>query len=278
MDNALKPILVIGDQSLTKEVIFCLQQAGHEVTQTVHIETLNYSYELAIVVGNEVLGEKQEQIRMLEKQLNKTAIIAINTESIDLSVLQEHALSPDRIIGLNWASPAYTTFFLELITNQQTNPAYAETLYNLAKVNWNKDPYCIKSGLGIRSRMMAAMFREAAFLVENGFASVKDIDRACRNDAGYYLPFAGNFRYMDLMGTYAYGMVMKDLNPELSDCRELPDFFSRIIAEGGKGIANNKGFYTYTDEEKELLINQFKDFNVQIRDLIERYSNLNQPS
>lgn len=273
MDDALKPILVIGDKPLTKEVMVCLQQAGHEVAQAVYLETLNYSYELVIVVGNDVLCEKQEQISMLEKQLNKTAIIAINTESIDLSALQEHARNPERIIGLNWASPVYTTFFLELISNEKTNPLYAKALLNLAKTYWKKDPYHLRSGQGIRSRMMAAMFREAAYLVENDYASVKDIDRACRNDAGYYLPFAGNFRYMDLMGTYAYGMVMKDLNPELASDAELPEFFKQIIDKGGKGMENNEGFYKYTGKDKQKLMEQMDIFSIQIRHLISCYLN-----
>jgi 3-hydroxybutyryl-CoA dehydrogenase len=50
---------------------------------------------------------------------------------------------------------------------------------------------------------------------------------------------------MDLMGTYAYGLVMKDLNRELSKDTKLPDFIDAIIREGGSGMENNNGFYKY---------------------------------
>ena len=115
------------------------------------------------------------------------------------------------------------------------------------------------------------MVREAFYLVENGYASVEDVDRACRNDAGYYLPFAGNCRYMDLMGTYAYGMVMKYLNPDLSKDRHLPDFFMNIINEGGLGLENGKGFYQYTKEEINLWRDIVSTFSYQIEKIINKY-------
>src|SRR5690606_22811349 len=101
----------------------------------------------------------------------------------------------------------------------------------------------------IRSRLLAALVREAFYLIENGYVGVEDIDRACRNDAGYYLPFAGNCRYMDLMGTWAYGTVMADLNPELSNASHLPDFFNQILAERGTGLANVKVFFCLDEED-----------------------------
>src|SRR5699024_7083286 len=107
-------------------------------------------------------------------------------------------------------------FFLELVYNEVTDGDHVLWLNLQAKNYWKKDPYTIKDELGVRGKMIAAMVREAFYLVENGYASVEDVDRACRNDAGMYMPFAGNFRYMDLMGTDVYGVVMEKLNEELS--------------------------------------------------------------
>src|SRR5690606_19420495 len=166
---------------------------------------------------------KQHLIRRLESCVREGAVIAINMEGIPLAELQAVSQHPDRIVGLNWCYPADLTFFLEIICNEKTLPDHVRELEVLAKKGWFKDPYIVRSGFSVRARMMAAWAREAFYLVENGYASMESIDRACRNDAGYYLPFAGNFRYMDLMGTYAYGTVMKDLNPELSNATAVPD-------------------------------------------------------
>ena len=115
------------------------------------------------------------------------------------------------------------------------------------------------------------MAREAFFLVENGYASIEDIDRACRNDPGYYLPFAGNCRYIDLMGTYAYGIVMKGLNPELSKDIEIGKFMKNIISEEDFGMENGKGFYEYEKGDSERWHEIFRKFSTQIHEIIKKY-------
>lgn len=227
------------------------------------------SARLAVVVTAEDLAVKKVTINLLEQVLGPDAVIAVNTESIALSKIQADAIAPSRIVGLNWAEPAHTTKFLEIITNSVTDQRTIELAGQLG-ASLGKDPYTVED-LGIRSRLLAAMIREAFYLVEKEYASVEDIDRACRNDAGYYLPFAGNCRYMDLMGTYAYGMVMKDLNADLSKEQQLPAFFEKIIREGGRGMENRKGIYQYTPEEVNLWKSVYNEFIYRIKEIINKY-------
>src|SRR5690606_11021753 len=99
----------------------------------------------------------------------------------------------------------------------------------------------------------------AICLVENGYASIERIDRACRNNAGFYLPFEGNFRYMDLMGTYAYGMVMKDLNPDLAKGADVSDNLASWLAR-------------YAASEANVRKIAFQRFSKEIRSLILKYA------
>lgn len=296
------PILLVGNGDLAASVAVCLLNAGHMIyvctgnvvafkqlfkkhfvsqggnspedcgLNNLNIDTELHTpneYKLVIAITQEDIQIKQQLIKRLEGVIAKDTIVAVNTESIELSTLQTGCINPDRLIGLNWTEPAYTTFFLEIIA-PENNPDLANEIFILAKSFWVKDPYIVKN-TGIRSRLVSAMAREASFMVDNGYASVNDIDRACRNDAGYYLPFSGNCRYMDLMGTYAYGMVMKELNSELSKEKELPEFLKKIIQDGGLGMENNKGFYSYSDEEVENWKNTMGKFSHQIRSIIEKY-------
>lgn len=296
-------ILVLGNGNLKNSVSICLSRGGNTVTLMTACEDdakdafnkyLGYSepskiklkvstsknidewdigsnFLLAIGITNENLIEKKSIIEKLEKNLSSEAVIAINTEIIPLSVLQKGCLHPERIIGLNWVEPAHTTLFLELICNEINDLELVEKLKQYAGKFWSKDPYLITTDMGIRAKLLSGMAREAFYLVQNGYASIEDIDRACRNDAGYYLPFAGNFRYMDLMGTYAYGLVMKDLNKELSIESEIPEFFKKIMEKGGKGMENKNGFYHYNEEEVKKWEKLFNTFSYEIKRLIEKY-------
>lgn len=297
--NASVPVLITGIRPQIAGIAACLYLAGHPVTvwsndvaaivgkleqhlndkaifssgrlQVVHDPPTRTDFPIAFICTKEVLAEKRRCISELEKLLPLDALIAVNSDSILLSEIQKAAMHPARVIGANWTEPAQITSFLELIGNDTTDPRYLDALSRMANAYWGKRPYILYRNEGIRGRMMAAMAREALFLVENGYASITDIDRACRNDAGYYLPFAGNFRYMDLMGPHAYGRVMQDLNPELYAGAEMPPLLDRIVNEGGFGMENNKGFYTYSEEEKLEWQRKFAVFSHQIAALMQKY-------
>lgn len=299
-------ILLAGTGKLTFSIATCLMQAGHPITLITedresaaayikqHWGDLSHpkqkgilrnlevqrrlgsksAHKLAIAITDEDKLCKSVVLEELEEMLPSDAIIAINNESFRLSELHKNSQFPERVIGLNWTYPAHTTFFLEFSANEKTDKDAARTLLNLAQTSWNKDPYLIFNDLSIRAKMFSAMVREAFFLVENGYASIEDIDRACRNDPGYYLPFAGNCRYIDLMGTYAYGIVMKDLNPELSKDSEVANFMKNTISEENFGMQNEKGFYEYEHGDSDRWNEIFRKFSVQIHEIIKRYPSI----
>ena len=304
MTSRKADIVILGDGQLACSIAVCLSRAGHSVTikaencekalntikkywadpsesygnwqeKKIPIVVKDLSLEnefgIGIIITSEKLKPKKASLRALEKFISADSVIAVNTETIPLSILQQDSNNPGRIVGVNWVEPAHTTYFLELISNKITKKSKVQELFDLAKSSWAKDPYIIFGERGIRAKLISVLAREAFYLVENGYASVEDIDRACRNDAGYYLPFAGNFRYMDLMGTYAYGLVMKDLNRELSKEMQLPDFFKKIIENDGLGMQNLNGFYEYSQDEVKEWHELFNEFSYQIRDLIKKY-------
>lgn len=295
----MNSILLVGSNKLTFSIALCILKAKQKVIlltsqkqevldylifhtdSQLHLYSgdldivSDYDFEdkikIAIAITNESLLDKQVAIKALESYLPKNITIAINTETIPIKELQSDSVVPARIIGLNWVEPAFNTYFLEIIANEISHTYHVDALFKLAKEQWNKDPYLIKGETGVRMRLKAAMIREGLFLVENGYASIEDVDRACRNDAGYYLPFAGNLRYMDLMGTYAYGMVMKDLNLELAKDTSIPDDFNSLIENNHLGMQSGQGFYNYSPGENQKWEILMKKFSSEVVKLFEKY-------
>jgi 3-hydroxybutyryl-CoA dehydrogenase len=179
---------------------------------------------------------------------------------------------PDRFFGLHWAEPSHTTRFLEVICGDESDIKKGEYLYELSNY-WNKEATLVRKDIRgfIGNRLMYAMYREAFYLVENGYATVEDVDRACRNNTGYWMTLVGVFGWMDLTGVPAYHNVMKDLNPTLCNDTGMPKLIDDIVKAGGKGVANGHGFYKYTPEESKLWEETFADFNYDIRKLAMKY-------
>jgi 3-hydroxyacyl-CoA dehydrogenase len=220
----------------------------------------------------EDLEVKKGVLRKVEAAISSKSIVGTNTSGIPVTVLQEGAHHPERVVGIHWAEPAHITRFMEIICGKQTNRKYAEYAAALSR-RWGKEPSIVKRDIRgfITNRCMYALLREAFYLVEAGYATVADVDRSLRNDLGYWITFAGPFRFMDLTGIPAYAAVMKDLFPELNCARNVPALMRKVVKSGAKGVSNTQGFYRYTPQEAARWEKQFMKFSYDIRVLAQKY-------
>jgi 3-hydroxybutyryl-CoA dehydrogenase len=161
---------------------------------------------------------------------------------------------------------------MEIICGKNTSLANAERAVHFARA-WGKEPSLLRKDIRgfITNRIFYAMLREAFNLVDLGFASVADIDRSMRNDLGYWITFAGPFRFMDLTGIPAYAAVMKDLLPDLSCAIEIPRLMQDVVQSGARGVSNAKGFYSYTPAQAKRWEKLFMQFSYRIREVAEEY-------
>ena len=227
---------------------------------------------LVIECTLENIDIKKEVYQKIEAVVAESCLLASNTSAIPITMLQQQTVRPNRFFGLHWAEPSHISRFLEIICGKQSDIALGESLYELSHC-WGKEPTLVRKDIRgfITNRLMYAMYREAFNLVENGYATIEDVDRACRNNAGHWMTLVGIFRWMDLTGVPAYHTVMKDLFPTLTNTTEVPKLIDDIVKAGGKGVSNAKGFYSYTPEEAEAWEETFMEFSYEIRKLAAKY-------
>jgi 3-hydroxybutyryl-CoA dehydrogenase len=215
---------------------------------------------------------KRRVIGQVEKAVEPGTAIGSNTSAIPITLLQQGAARPERVLGLHWGEPAHVTRFLEVICGKRTSLALAKKVFALSS-RWEKEPTLVRKDVRgfVTNRLMYAMMREAFHLVDSGVATVEDVDRAARNDAGYWIGYLGIFRMMDVCGVQAFAHVMKDLFPELSNRKSMPALMKRVAGSGAQGIANRRGFYRYSPAEAKRWEKRFMQFNYEVRRLNARY-------
>jgi 3-hydroxybutyryl-CoA dehydrogenase len=227
---------------------------------------------LVVEAVKEDLELKRKIYAELEEGLAARAVIASNTSSIPISLLQEGRKHPERFIGMHWGEPAQIMRYLEIIPGEKTS---ARTLRVTREIGiaCGKKPTLLKFDIRgfISNRLMYAMIREAFHLVESGVADMETVDRSFRNDIGWWATLAGPFRWMDLTGIPSYAAVMEGLLPRLSHSRTVPKLMAEKVAEGALGIANQKGFYPYTRSTAKNWEKAWVDFTYDIRKLVEKY-------
>lgn len=220
----------------------------------------------------ESIEAKKKVLRSIEEVVSPKTLIGSNTSAIPVSNLQQGALHPERILGIHWAEPAHVTRFMEIICGKDTEPACAERVRALARA-WGKEPSVLRRDIRgfITNRCFYALVREAFHLVESGYATLADVDRSLRNDLGYWITFAGPFRFMDITGVPAYEAVMRDLFPDLSCSTKVPPLIAKLVRSGARGISNCKGFYRYTPAQAKRWQRLFLKFSYEIRGLALKY-------
>ncbi len=272
--------LELAEKRIQAHLLHSKEQALITAEPSVYLQQITITEDYTLLKNCRVVIEctientaiKKSVYDKIEAVVSPETILTSNTSAIPISILQQLTLYPARFFGLHWAEPSHTTRFLEIICGELSDPVKADFLYQLSH-HWGKEPTLVKKDIRgfIANRLMYAMYREAMWLVESGYASIEDVDRACRNNTGYWMTLVGVFRWMDLTGVPAYHTVMKDLFPTLNNGAQVPELIDKIVREGGKGVANAHGFYNYTPEEATLWEETFTEFSYEIRKLALKY-------
>jgi 3-hydroxybutyryl-CoA dehydrogenase len=244
------------------------------------VARFSVSEDFSALAGSEVVVEsifenvedKRQVLRKIEAVVSPETIIGSNTSAIPITILQQGMVHPERVLGIHWGEPAQTLRFMEIICGDQTEARFAERARKLAQ-GLGKEPSVLRRDIRgfITNRCFYALLREAFHLVEAGYATIEDVDRSLRNDYGYWITFAGPFRYMDLTGIPAYAAVMRDLFPDLDYSKEVPALMRRVVDSGARGVSNAKGFYNYTPAQAKRWEKLFMKFSYEIRALAGKY-------
>jgi len=142
---------------------------------------------------------KQQIFKELDKICPPACIFATNTSSIPITVLAS-AVGQDRIgrfIGTHFFSPVSLMPLVEVIPGMDTTEDTVEAAMAVCR-QIGKTPIHVKDVTGFAvNRLLHVMWIEANRLLEEGVASVEDIDIACRLGLGHPI---GPYALMDLTG------------------------------------------------------------------------------
>src|SRR4030042_4617001 len=109
-------------------------------------------------------------------------ILASSTSGLMMSEIQKAAKRyPERCIVAHPWNPSYLVPLVELSPGDQTSPETTKKTYKLME-DIGKVPVVLKKEAPgfIANRLSAVLWREALNLVDQGVASVEDVDKALR--------------------------------------------------------------------------------------------------
>lgn len=197
----------------------------------------------------EDLGAKSSLFRALEELLDADAVLATNTSSLSVTALAQACTHPERVLGLHFFNPAPLMALVEVVPALQTHPDLAD--HGLREMTrWGKSPAMAKDTPGfIVNRVARPFYSEALRMLEEGVASVEDIDASMRAQ-GFRM---GPFELMDLIGHDVNYAVTSTVHAAFyGDSRYRPSHTQRqLVAAKWLGRKSGQGFYSYEGGAKQ---------------------------
>jgi carnitine 3-dehydrogenase len=151
--------------------------------------------------GPERLHIKRSIFAEIEAAAPAEAIIATSSSGLKITEAQAGAKNPERILVGHPFNPPHLIPLVEVVGGEQTTPENLEKALDFY-TSIGKKPILIKKEVPghVANRLQIALWREAFSLVENGVASVADIDTAISNGPGLRWALMGPFLNLHASG------------------------------------------------------------------------------
>jgi 3-hydroxybutyryl-CoA dehydrogenase len=203
--------------------------------------------DLIIEAITEQLAAKKELFRALDGLCPPQTIYASNTSSLSITEMAVATRRPERFVGLHFFNPVPIMKLAEVIRTIATDAKVYEEVAALA-VRMGKTAVRTSDRTGfVVNRLLVPYLLDAVRALEEGVASIPDIDQAMKLGCGHPM---GPLTLLDFVGldtTYYIANIMFD---EFKERRfSPPPLLKRMVMAGWNGRKAGRGFYDYTDPE-----------------------------
>ena len=263
LENA-KKIISINNSSLIEEKLITESEAENAMKK-ISFTTDKKAFSDADVIIEAIIEKidiKQDFWKEVEEIAKEDAIFATNTSGLSITEISEKVEKKGRFIGMHWWNPPHIIPLIEIIRGKGTDDETVDLLVELVKAI-DREPVVVQKDANgfIGNRIQFAVFREALNIVEQGIATVEDVDRAMKYGLGFRYAVIGPFETADLGGLDTFYYISSYLFNELGDAKEPSDMLKDLVDNNNLGVKSKKGFYDYSNgKDEEAMKNRDKMF------------------
>jgi 3-hydroxybutyryl-CoA dehydrogenase len=189
---------------------------------------------------------KNDLWRALDDLCPPATIFASNTSSLSIVDMAAATRRPSRMVGLHFFNPVPVMKLVEVVGTIATDPEVFRTAFDFAR-SLGKEPIACKDRSGfVVNRLLVPYLMDAVRALEQGVASMEDIDRGMQLGTGHPM---GPFALCDFIGIDTIDRVGEIMFQEYREQRYAPPaLLKRMVALGYLGRKSGRGFYDYARE------------------------------
>lgn len=214
------------------------------LTFTTDLDRAAGNADMVIEAIVEIISVKRDLFARLDKICPPHAILATNSSYLVSSKIADATSRPDKVLNMHFFNPALVMKLVEVVRGPHVSEETLQKALDVSRALGKVPTLVNKEIYGfVANRIFSAITQEACYMLDQGIASVEDIDNAVRYGLGHPM---GPFALLDLVGIdLEYDVRMgRYQETGAADDKPSPALVERY-AQGHYGKKSGQGFYDY---------------------------------
>lgn len=197
---------------------------------------------LVIEAAPERMDLKLSLLADVERYAPADAVIASNTSALSITEMAAALEKPGRLAGMHFFNPVHKMKLVEVVRALETTPETIAAVEDVA-ARMGKETVVIRESPGfVTSRINAMIGNEAFYMLQEGVASARDIDKALKLGLNHPM---GPFELVDLVGLDTRLSILQHLHRTLGEKFRPCPLLEQHVKAGRLGRKAGKGVYEY---------------------------------
>jgi len=198
--------------------------------------------DLVIEAAPEQIDLKVRLFAELDRLAPPHAILASNTSSLSITEMAAVTKRAPQVVGMHFFNPVHRMKLLELVRALETSDATLGAAHAVG-LAMGKECVTVRESPGfVTSRINAMIGNEAFYMLQEGAASARDIDKALKLGLNHPM---GPFELVDLVGLDTRLSILRFLHRTLGDKFRPCPLLEQYVAAGRLGRKSGRGVYEY---------------------------------
>ena len=198
--------------------------------------------DFVIEAAPEKIDLKLALFQQIEQLAPAAAIIASNTSALSITEMAGSLSNPARVAGMHFFNPVHRMKLIEIVQALESAPATLEAIEAVSR-GMGKETVLVRESPGfITTRINASIGNEAFFMLMEGVASARDIDKALKLGLNHPM---GPFELVDLVGLDTRLSILEYLHRSMGEKYRPCPLLAQYVKAGRLGRKVGRGVYDY---------------------------------
>jgi 3-hydroxybutyryl-CoA dehydrogenase len=199
--------------------------------------------DLVIEAAPEKIDLKLALFAQIEQLAPASAVIASNTSALSITELAGSLKAPPRVAGMHFFNPVHRMKLVEIVQALESSPETLAAIEAVARA-MGKETVLVRESPGfITTRVNASIGNEAFYMLMEGVASARDIDKALKLGLNHPM---GPFELVDLVGLDTRLSILEYLHRSLGEKYRPCPLLAQYVKAGRLGRKVGRGVYEYS--------------------------------